>query len=954
VSPRSTARARNADTGPAEHHDTSPPLSVMTVAGSGPVASLSTPPPERSFDGTSNSDGGGPPSPSGAVGPNHYVEVVNVHFVVFDKSGGVVLPEQPTSVLWSGFGDQCENTNRGDATVLFDSRAQRWVVQKPAFDTDELGNPLAPFFICAAVSTSSDPTGEWNRYSFGFDNFPSDEKVGAWGDGYYVGLTSYTPTLDEYLGPEMCAWDRAAMLTGDSATQQCFQLPATEDPVLPASLDGPTGPPRGTAWFVGLSATQSDALAYWKMHIDWGDPASTFLEGPVQLPVAAFTRGCDACVPQLGTTRRLQGLGDRLLNRLVYRNFGDHESLVASHVVAAGSSTAERWYELRPSSGSLEVFQQGTYAPDPTYRWAGSVAMDGAGGIALGYSASSSSIYPGIRYAGRDASDAAGTLGSEATLIAGGGAQTGSAAWGHFTQMSIDPVDDCSFWYVNEYYSATSADSWRTRIGSFRLAGCQPGLSINDVSVSEGNSETTNATFAVTLSPPSTRTVTVHYATTGGTATDPSDYALTSGDLTFAPGERSKLVNVPVAGDTVVEPDETFSLTLTTPVNAELRRAQGVGTILNDDTTPSGRYTALTPARILDTRSTTPLGPGESRDIQITGAGGVPATGVSAVVMNVTVTGATANGDFLTVFPTGTARPTASNLNFNAGQTVPNLVTVKVGTGGQVTVYNQTGSTHVLFDVGGYYGVVPAGNDGRYQPLTPARILDTRATTPLGPGESRDIQITGAGGVPATGVSAVVMNVTVTGGTANGDFLTVFPAGVTRPGVSNLNFDAGQTIANRVIVKVGTGGKVTVYNQTGSTHVIFDVNGWFTDTTISTGGPGALTALSPVRILDTRSGSPLAGGETRPIQITGQGGVPASGVSAVVMNVTVTQPSANGGFIKLYPSGGTVPVVSDVNFNAGQTVPNLVLVKVGPDGKVNLYNQTGTAHVLFDVVGWYS
>jgi hypothetical protein len=367
----------------------------------------------------------------------------------------------------------------------------------------------------------------------------------------------------------------------------------------------------------------------------------------------------------------------------------------------------------------------------------------------------------------------------------------------------------------------------------------------------------------------------------------------------------------------------------------------------------SGRYTALAPARILDTRSTTPLGPGESRDVQITGMGGIPVSGVSAVVMNVTATGGTANGDFLTVFPSGTTRPTASNLNFNAGQTVPNLVTVKVGPGGKVSVYNQSGSTDVLFDVAGYYGNVPTGNDGRYQPLTPARILDTRATTPLGPAQNRDIQVTGVGGVPASGVSAVVLNVTVTGPTANGDFLTAYPAGTTRPTASNLNFNAGQTVANRVIVKVGSGGKVSVYNQTGSTHVILDVGGWFTDSSIANGAPGPLTALTPARIVDTRAGAPVAAGETRAIQVDGLGGVPASGVSAVVLNVTVTQPTANGGFIKLYPSGAAAPTVSDINFNAGQTVPNLVIVKVGPDGKVNLFNQSGTTHVIFDVVGWF-
>ncbi|MBV8982271.1 MAG: S8 family serine peptidase, partial [Acidimicrobiia bacterium] len=243
----------------------------------------------------------------------------------------------------------------------------------------------------------------------------------------------------------------------------------------------------------------------------------------------------------------------------------------------------------------------------------------------------------------------------------------------------------------------------------------------------------------------------------------------------------------------------------------------------------------------------------------------------------------------------------------------------------------------------------------RFNPLTPARILDTRVGTgdaggPFNTGETRAETIDGLGGVPSTGVSAVAMNVTVTQPSANG-FVTIYPDGGTRPNASNLNFTAGETIPNLVVAPVGADGKVDVYNLVGSTHVIFDVVGWYGSTGDS------FNPLTPARILDTRngigdSGGAFGTGETRAETIDGSGGVPASGVAAVVMNVTVTQPTVNG-FLTLYPTGASRPNASNLNFTAGETIPNLVVVPVGPDGKVDVYNLVGSTHVIFDVVGWY-
>jgi len=370
---------------------------------------------------------------------------------------------------------------------------------------------------------------------------------------------------------------------------------------------------------------------------------------------------------------------------------------------------------------------------------------------------------------------------------------------------------------------------------------------------------------------------------------------------------------------------------------------------------------AVTPARILDTRTGAgALGPGTTRDVQITGQGGVPSTGVTAVTMNVTVTNTTAAG-FLTVYPTGVARPLASSLNWTAGQTVPNLVHVAVSSNGQVTIFNSAGSTDVIFDVSGYDSTTPATGspvDGLLNPLVPARLLDTRNGTgapqaAVGPGQTINLQVTGQGGVPATGVSAVVLNVTAVGPSAPG-FITVFPTGSSQPLASNLNFVPGQVVPNRVTVKVGTGGQVSLFNSAGNVNLVADVGGWFTDPSDSTATGSAFGGMTPNRIVDTRNGtggfsSPVGAGGTIVVTVPG---LPAS-ATAVVLNVTVTNPTAPG-FLTVWPDGVARPLASDLNFVSGQTVPNLVIVKLGAGSKVDVFNSAGATDVVIDIVGFYS
>jgi len=363
-------------------------------------------------------------------------------------------------------------------------------------------------------------------------------------------------------------------------------------------------------------------------------------------------------------------------------------------------------------------------------------------------------------------------------------------------------------------------------------------------------------------------------------------------------------------------------------------------------------YTAVTPARQLDTRTTGgPLGARGSRTFTLTG----PAASATAVVMNVTVTNTTA-ASFLTVYGTGAARPLASNLNWTSGQTVANLVEVPVGTGGSLTLYNQAGSVNVIADLEGYFST-PSGTSGEEVALTPARITDTRtgsgmpnAGATLSPGGQLDIQVTGAGGVPPgpTGAAAAILNVTSTH-TTGSSFLTVWPTGVTRPTASNLNWRAGQTVPNRVIVPIGAGGKVSVYNSAGAADVIVDVSGYFTDSTLT----GTLfNPQVPHRIADTRGHATLGPGGTYTLAVGGHFGVPSS-ATAVIVNVTVTRTTA-AGFLTVYPSTSGRPTASDLNWPAGLTVPNLVVATLGITGAVDFYNSSGSTDVIVDLVGYFN
>ncbi len=381
----------------------------------------------------------------------------------------------------------------------------------------------------------------------------------------------------------------------------------------------------------------------------------------------------------------------------------------------------------------------------------------------------------------------------------------------------------------------------------------------------------------------------------------------------------------------------------------------GVGAVAPPAVSVPTEFVGVVPFRLMDTREgiggpQSTFDQGTTRAVKVTGLGGVPTVGVISAVLNVTAVGGTAPS-FVTVWPAGIIRPNTSSLNTRGGDVVPNLVITMLNGAGEANIYNNNGSADCVVDVVGYFRSDPAN---RFTSLTPARILDTRIglgapPAPLGPTSSIDLQVTDNGGV-VSDADSVVMNVTVTEPTSAG-FITVWPSGEAMPTASNLNFVARQTVPNLVISKLGAGGKLSMFNSGGSSHLIADVLGYF-----QAGSGARLTSMTPVRLLDTRTDGGVAqavGQVPLILPIAGMQGVPSSGVVAVVLNVTATEPSHNG-FVTVFPSGEERPVASNLNTVAGQTRANLVMAKIGADGAVALYNSAGAVHLIADVVGYFT
>ena len=406
-----------------------------------------------------------------AVGPNHIVQVVNVRYAVFDKTG-TILAGYPKSLgsIWGAALPSCSG-NGGDPVVQYDVVANRWLIS-------QLGSTSPPYSECIAVSQTGDPTGAYFLYSFAYGSTLNDyPKFGVWptpSNSAY--LATYNLFYGGSNGAQLCAYDRSRMLSGDpTASYVCFTIP-NDYSFLPSDLDGPTPPPNGAPGYFTTFETLSSLRIYTLApNFSGSSPTGVLTQVTPDLSVASFSEACGGgtCIPQAGTSQTLDSLGDRPMYRTPYRVFGDHTTLLMSHAAAVGGSVGERWYELRSTGGAFSVYQQGTYAPDATYRWMGSIAMDKAGDIGLGYSASSNSINPAVRYTGRVPADSPGTMEAESSIVEGGGSQTGGLSrWGDYSALRIDPSDDCTFWYTNMYEAVSGSFNWSTAIGSFKFAGC--------------------------------------------------------------------------------------------------------------------------------------------------------------------------------------------------------------------------------------------------------------------------------------------------------------------------------------------------------------------------------------------------------------------------------------------------------------------------------------------------
>ena len=430
-----------------------------------------------SFDGITGSQGGGfvPPDTNASVGTTQVVETVNIAYAVYDKAtGSQIMAPKSIQTLYTPLGGQCATGNLSDPVVNFDKAAQRWVITMIAFN-----NTFSVNNSCVAVSTSSDATGTYHVYAFAYGNvLPDYPKVGVWPDAYYLTSNNF-PNGGSFSGAETCALNRANMLLGNAATSICFKRGTSDFSLLPADLDGATPPPSGSPNY-HLELATSTRLNLFKFHVDFVTPTNSTFTGPTALTVASYTDACAStgnCIPQPSPGTTVDSLGDRLMFRLAYRHFTDHEALVATHSIrgAGRVTSAVRWYEIRSPGSAPVIFQSGTVnGASSTALWMGSIGTDKVGDIALGYSKSSRTVKPTVEYTGRVPSDTLGTMESPSVIVTGTGVQTsaGGGRWGDYSSMAIDPSDDCTFWYTQEYYRTNGAN-WSTRLASFKFTACQ-------------------------------------------------------------------------------------------------------------------------------------------------------------------------------------------------------------------------------------------------------------------------------------------------------------------------------------------------------------------------------------------------------------------------------------------------------------------------------------------------
>jgi hypothetical protein len=925
-----------------------------------------------------------PPDTNGAVGATQYVQWVNTYLAVFDKhTGGLLAGPMPGNVLWSGFGGGCENNNDGDPIVVYDKLANRWVLSQFSVST-------TPYLQCIAVSTTPDATGTWRRYSFQYSYFDDYPKMGVWPDGYYETFNMFLGNT--FVGSDACAYDRISMLSGASATQVCFQQSSAVGSLLPSDLDGTTAPPANSPNYLLTYGT--NALLLYKFHVDFHNPSSSTFTGPTSIPVAAFTPLCyggQQCVPQPGTTNKLDSLADRLMYRLAYRNFGNHESLVVSHAVNVSSGGGVRWYEIQSPSGTPVVAQQGSYAPDSSYRWMPSIAMDKIGDLAVGYSLSSGAVYPAVAFAGRVPSDPAGALEAETVIMNGSGSQTGTLSrWGDYSAMTIDPVDDCTFWYTQEYLVTNGTWNWNTRIANFKFPGCSSGGYIGfypDVlSFGVQAVGTTSSAQQVTLSNYQNVSLTITSVTVTG------DYLQNNNcPATLAPNSSCS-INVSFRPTTSGMRSGVLTVLDSGPAGPRSATLTGLGTIpatctlntLSNGAFESGTLDCWHAGGALVPAVSTLQARGGSFSAQL-GATGLPEpNGDSWIYQTVTVP-ANLQSPTLTfwfwpwthdsiTYDWQEAQIRDSNGNklsqvFKIASNAQNWTYITY----DLTAYK--GQTVQLYfnvhedSVGGYLtymyvddvAIVEGTPALRFVPVTPCRVVDTRNARGSfgGPaitgGTARDFPLPQGGcGIPAT-ARAYALNVTVVP-RGSLSYLTVWPTGASRPVVSTLNALDGRIKADAAVVPSGSAQAVSVY-ASNTTDVVLDISGYFVQDSMAL----AFFPLTPCRVLDTRNpngplgGPALQNGQQRQFPLRqGACNIPPS-AQAYSLNVTaIPQEGKSLGYLTAWPAGHSRPLVSTLNALTGAITANAAIIPAGSGGDILSYASGNVTDLVVDINGYFA
>ena len=428
------------------------------------TSGLATPIITQNFPGVGNLSGVAPPDTDGDVGPNHYFQMINLAFCIWDKDGNQLMSPADNQTLWEGFdnGQPFDNANDGDPIVVYDEYADRWIATQFAYSTNN-----GKSYELIAVSATPDPLGEWYRYAYEFDNLPDYPKFGVWHDAYYFSINQFDNS--QWSGGGICAVDRDKMLAGDPEAEMVFfDMGTSVGSLLPADHDGEMPAPEGSPqYFLNMG---NNSLKLWEVDIDWENTenSTTTFMGPIL--TEQFSTN-NISISQPGTGQKLASLSGRLMYRLQYRNFEDYEVMITNHTVKADDSgrAGVRWYELRKyPDGDWEIYQQGTFAPDDgNSRWMASAAMNDNGDIAIGYSVSGSSTYPSIRFTGQLAGSAMG-LGildiEETTIKQGNSSQTGLDRWGDYASMAVDPSDGNTFWFTTEW--TNGGWSWKTQIAA--------------------------------------------------------------------------------------------------------------------------------------------------------------------------------------------------------------------------------------------------------------------------------------------------------------------------------------------------------------------------------------------------------------------------------------------------------------------------------------------------------